>query len=205
MTLYNPKTKTLFKRGDDFKVTGVLTDERYSQLKGWLVTNKDDGCSTILSITPDDYSYHGRTANTRFSDAQASFMHDQASVVSKRLRQHPVYEGKDVAIYAELIGPGINGNKHELDEFELHVFDVRINGFWLDWFNMVGVCDDSCLEPVRNIGGSAMLTLDEIVSVVKNKAGRGGEYFEGVVARSDPYLYDNKGNRLMFKLKATDF
>lgn len=205
MILYNPKTPTLFRRGDDFKVTDVLTDERFALLNEWLVTIKYDGQSVILSVSPDSYGYHGRTANTRFSDAQASFMHDQASVVSKRLRQHPVYEGKDVAIYAELIGPGINGNKHELDEFELHVFDVRINGFWLDWFNMVGVCDDSCLEPVRNIGGSAMLTLDEIVSIVKNKAGRGGEYFEGVVARSDPYLYDNKGNRLMFKLKATDF
>lgn len=201
--MYNPKTRTLLKRGDNFKVINELTDERFAQLNGWLVTNKMDGTSVILSIG-DNPSFHGRTANTKFSAGQSAFMEYQLRESAYCIRsQHPMYDGKQIDIYAELVGPGINGNKHNLDEFELHVFDVRIDGFWLDWGNMLSVVADAELDPVRRLG-LAKLDIDDIIAIIDDRS-TGLEYFEGIVARSDPYLYDNRGNRLMFKLKVSDF
>ena len=201
--LYNPKTPTLFRRGDDFKVTNQLTDQRFTQVKDWLVTHKMDGMSVIMSINPNDWGIHGRTANTKFNEAQESFMLDQISQAIRNLRTYPLYDDKQVHVYAELLGPGINGNKHNLDKFQLKVFDIRIDDYWLDWDNMRSVCYDAGITPVERIG-LRRFSIDDIVALVKERIDS-PEYFEGVVARSDPYLYNNRGNRLAFKLKVTDF
>jgi hypothetical protein len=201
MVLYNPKTLTLFKRGDDFKVKPwEFTDRRFDLLRYWLVTEKKDGMSIILSITPDEWSIHGRSANTKFSDEQSAFLHDEINKAIYNLRQHPVYDGKTIDIYAELVGPGVNGNSHNFKNLQLYAFDVRINDFWLDWTNMASVVQDAGMVTVPII---YTMLLQEIIRYVRDTPR--DEYFEGIVARSDPYLYNNKGERLMFKLKVSDF
>jgi len=201
MVLYNPKTLTLFKRGDDFKVKPWLfTDQRFGLLNYWLVTEKMDGMSVILSANSENYGIHGRSPNTQFTPEQESFLHDQTSAAIGRLSKHILYDGKKVDIYAELVGPGVNGNSHNFKDLQLYVFDVRINDFWLDWTNTASVAQDADLVTVPVI---YTMTLPEIVRLVRDTPQT--EYFEGIVARSDPYLYNNKGERLMFKLKAKDF
>lgn len=201
MVKYNPKTPTLFVRGNDQKVRPwEYKDQRFDLINRWVVTEKKDGMSVILSANQENYGIHGRTPTTRFSAEQESFMHDQTSAAIGRLGQHPRYNGKTVDIYAELVGPGAHGNPHNLKELQLYVFDVRINDYWLDWNNLQSVIADAGLESVPLIGVKAM---PGIVGMIRGRPQ--GEYFEGIVARTDPYLYNNKGDRVMFKLKVSDF
>lgn len=207
MVLFNPKTKTLFRRDPaTFKVTNELTDQRYAQIKDWLVTEKMDGMSVILSINTEDHTYFGRSRNTNFNTAQQQFMNE--AFHSTHYNLFKIGFEKPVDIYAELVGPGVQGNPHNLDALSLYVFDVRVNDFWLDWDNVCDIAEKAGVQTVRVIHPlRKRLEAIDVVRYVTDMAehGTGPYYCEGYVARTDPYLYDNMGNRIMFKLKVTDY
>ena len=203
MVLYNPKTKTLFERDDKFKVkVGRLTDERFGFVNQWLVTEKMDGTSVILSVGKDGDDFHGRTAKSQFTPAMTAFLSVQTALACSNLYDHGIEEAD---IYAELFGEGIQGNPHGMEGMHLRVFDVRIGGFWLDWVNMCDVARKAGLNRVQPLG---VCDIDTAVRYVRDEqTGWTGspDYAEGVVARTEKYLYDNQGNRLTWKLKRKDF
>ena len=197
MVLYNPKTKTLFRRDDNFKVmTDHFTDDRYRQVTDWLVTEKMDGMSVILSTND---GFHGRSPRTQFQGKTLAFMEQAMHSVAYRFFQKDI---ENVDVYAELVGPQVQGNPHNLTELQLFVFDVRIGDYWLDWHNVKDVAEKAGLQTVEVKG---RWTMPHIIADVKARKAHGDGYFEGYVARTDPYLYDNQGNRIVWKLKGTDF
>lgn len=203
MVLYNPKTKTLFQRDDKFKViTGQLTDERFGYIDKWLLTEKMDGTSVIISTKDRTWSYHGRTAKSQFTPAMAEFLDYQSQSAANNL-WHSIIPQAD--IYAELFGEGIQGNPHGMKGMHLRVFDVRIGDFWLDYENMCDVSDKAGLNTVAYLG---TVSVSDAVGFVKERqrpVTGFTDYVEGVVARTPKYLYDNQGTRLVWKLKRKDF
>src|SRR5690606_37512949 len=152
--MYNPKCRTLFKRDENFKVIPAmseLTDPRFEHVAdhGWVVTKKMDGMSIILAWDGRDFTFHGRSPKTNFNASQLEFL----SVIGQTIRPNMVdhFDEIPVHIYAEFVGPKINGNKHGYNEYHLFVFDVRIGGFWLDWHNVEDVCQKAELTTVRRI------------------------------------------------------
>ena len=141
--------------------------------------------------------------------------------------------GACVTIFGEGYGPGIQkGGGRYADEKRFRVFDVMYHwplGMVDDdetaTYGMV--YKDSWCQPsttrmiAENLGlplAPALFTgtIGDIVSYVrsaihsmtalKDKGAGGRSAFrpEGVVARTDPYLYTERGSRLMFKLKGED-
>lgn len=195
--LFYPKTKNLYRRGDDHKLTETYSDERYGLVNKWLITKKMDGMSVILSISPDGDQYFGRTKNTNFNTDQRIFMQQQLEMAGKRLRSHGI-ESAD--IYAELVGPDIQSNRHGFTKLRLFVFDVRMNDFWLDWKNADTIAFYAGLDMVTMYGRMDIQEAKAFVHKLKSF----DHYNEGVVARTQPYLYDNQGNRLTWKYKVVD-
>ena len=202
MVLFNPKLKTLFRRGDKFKVIpGEYTDPRFAQVGEWLVTEKMDGTSVILSITEHGTAFYGRTSKSQFTPAMSDFLSAAASTALFSLDPHGIHQAD---IYAELCGPGIQGNPHGLTEMKLFVFDVRIGDYWLDWDNVIDVAYKAGLRTPWVFAGryDAETLVENLSRLAKEGSPR---YLEGYVARTDPLLYDNQGNRIMWKLKVSDF
>ena len=205
MVVYNPKTKTLFERDDKFKVKAsrwFLTEQRFGYIDKWLLTEKMDGTSVILSIGKDGDDFHGRTAKSQFTPAMTAFLSVQTALACSRLYDHGIEEAD---IYAELFGEGIQGNPHGMEGMHLRVFDVRIGGFWLDWYNMINVVSKAGLEHVPSLGFTDIEVGTEFVRSAQVATVGTTGYVEGVVARTEEYLYDNQGNRLTWKLKRKDF
>lgn len=206
--LYNPKCKTLFKRDENFKVIPsmtALTDPRFEFVsdRGWVVTKKMDGMSIILAWDGWDFKFHGRSPKTDFNTPQLEYLQGVAGKIRPNMVEH--FDEIPVHIYAEFVGPKINGNKHGYGEYHLFVFDVRIGGFWLDWHNVVDVAQKVELQTVRRIHELERGGLEKIYREVSALARVGtSQYFEGVVCRTDPYFYTAQGDRVMFKLKLTD-
>ena len=197
MVVFNPKTKTLFKRDESFNLTKNLTDERYGLIRAWLVTKKMDGMSVILSTGENDY--YGRSANTNFNAEQQLYLRSELNWVVRKLEYHGI---KEVDIYAELVGPGIQGNPHGLDGLSLYVFDVRLNGYWLDFKNVEDIAQKAELQTVTSFGMMNLARAQKAVEAMRDSTEK--HYYEGIVARTEPYLYDNQGNRIMWKLKCRD-
>jgi hypothetical protein len=210
---YNPKTETLYNRGDDFKVIkGDYRRPEFKQLADsqiWVVTEKVDGMSVVWELVRNgQFSYGGRTRKTQFTPEQTAFMENTGAKFSYNARKifdsHPTLEA--LSVYAELYGPGIQNGGALSEELEVSAFDITANDIYMPWQRFVETCD--MLEV-----GSVPLIFDWPVTMelARFLTTNGFESSladikpEGVVARTPVYMYDAQGRRIMWKLKLSDW
>jgi hypothetical protein len=131
-----------------------------------------------------------------------------------------------ITLYGEGYGPRIQkggGNYRDTPGFRL--FDVRVGDKWLNWTDVKGiagrlnlkavpeiftdqvadVCDIDTLASITMLvkgGFNSAVAQDDRPDVDWNKT---WVQAEGVVARTEPYLFDWRRHPLRFKLKAGDF
>lgn len=124
--------------------------------------------------------------------------------LEEKLREVRDRRGFDPAIQAEVIGPGVQGNKYGLTEVTLRVFNVLDATAYrlLDHGDMLAVIGELGLEPVPQLGTPVLNhSVDELVafaegpSVVNPKVQREGVVLRPLVEEYDPDV----GGRLSFK------
>jgi len=131
-----------------------------------------------------------------------------------RAYQCECVEPYPITLYGEGYGARIQkggGNYREGVSFRL--FDVLVDGkWWLDWVSVCDVAKKLEIKTVPMLGEPWELA--ELVDQAKagfwsrvafEDSERQGVMAEGIVARTDPYLYDKHGRPLRFKLKTRDF
>jgi len=205
-----PKIDTLFKRDKDFKITEEIRCPEFKNIKQWLLTEKIDGRNQRIIYSGENNSleFRGRTNKaempaTLYIILQEMFLIDKFNEIFK--------EAKDVCLFGESYGARIQkggGNYNKGNSFRL--FDVWINGCWLEW--------DSVEEIAKKLGIKTapviMFTdIETAIELVRNKTlsevaldeGEFGTMSEGIVARSYPLMLFRNGNPIKFKLKVTDF
>jgi RNA ligase (TIGR02306 family) len=168
--------------------------------KTFVVTEKLDGTSFTAFIREGSRNLwvdETDEANTHARIARQLRLDEKLRAVRDR-------RGLDVAIQAELIGPGIQGNKYALKEPTLRVFSVLDVGTYklLDHTTSLVVVRELGLEPVPQLGTlvldhtvDKLVALSEGTSVLNPKAQR-----EGIVLRPLAEEYDEEiGGRLSFK------
>ncbi len=102
--VFNPKCKTLFQRNEKFKINvGQFTDDRFPLIDTWLVSEKLDGCSCILSRRFDCLQWFGRSMSSKFNPNQEDAIQRIITYVEDMQPEFP-----NVDIYGEFVGPGIN-------------------------------------------------------------------------------------------------
>ncbi len=132
-----------------------------------------------------------------------------------------------ITIYGEAYGARIQrgGGDYRRDgDISFRLFDVLVaEKHWLNWENIVGVAKRVGVKTVPAVDvieygspgmavRSCMAVQADIVdfvrdgfkSIVANEEGI-PRLAEGIVARTDPYLFDNNGRRVVFKTKTKDF
>jgi ATP-dependent RNA circularization protein (DNA/RNA ligase family) len=125
--------------------------------------------------------------------------------LEEKLRAAGARHGFDLAIQAEVIGPGVQKNKYALAAVALRVFNVlNVETYkLLDHNAMLALLSESQIEPVPQLGTIVLNhTVDELVafsegtSILNPKLQR-----EGVVLRPLTEEYDETiGGRLSFKV-----
>jgi len=120
-----------------------------------------------------------------------------------------------ITLYGEAYGARIQrgGGDYRRDgDISFRLFDVLVaEKHWLNWENIVSIAQRVGVKTVPLLDyGQA--TTDTIVAMVR--AGFKSEVAfaegtprlaEGIVARTDPYLFDNNGRRVVFKTKTKDY
>lgn len=120
-----------------------------------------------------------------------------------------------IAIQAEMVGPGIQGNKLGLDEVEIRVFDIWdiAKGQYFDFDNLVAFCQKYKLpmvplvsfQDLQKMEGNA-LTVDFWLEAAKGLYEGTKNRREGIVVRTCKAQYLNGvQNRASFKALNNDF
>lgn len=235
-----PKIETLFRRGDDFKVTPWLGPKlpEFGLINQWLVTEKIDGTNIRVELNYEK-SYLGSTGihwsvkiKGRTERAQMDLellavleetfslenLYNAFKVDDKDLELHDedAEKGTYGTIYGEGYGPKVQSGGWYTDDLSIRIFDVRIGPWWLNWPDVNDMAEKLDVETVPTLG---LMDLGEAVALCMSggnpsevqKREKAFEKMperyrdaEGVVCRTDPLLFNRKGERVMFKLKGKD-
>jgi len=217
MTKYE-KLNTLWKREEQRGknigkvIEGDYAKEEFSMIDQWEVTEKIDGMNIRIMIGPAGlsgkhahYVVGGRTDKAVLPEP----LKTNLEKIFNNIDLAEIFDlskADDVTIYGEGYGAKIQkgGGKYLEDDQGFIVFDINIDGIWLERELVMEFCEKMGLDVVPSFG---IMTKAEIVDYVKaHKNSTFGDFkMEGVVCRSKPLLLDRMGRRIAFKLKVRDF
>ena len=228
-----PKIENLYARDDEthkLKV-GEYRRSDFAQIGSWLVLEKIDGTNIQLVYSaPGGHPQMEVKGRTDAAVLPKLFEAEAIPEVTGELLSDALCQIDDtgtvegMVIYGEGYGPGIQkGGGDYATRKSLRIFDVVTykegsRPLWRTWGDVVLVADVLGLEtaPVLGDGLStaeiAALVRADLYSRVAAADLEVMEYeqtadlrrMEGVIARTDPYLFDYRGNRVLFKLKGHD-
>jgi ATP-dependent RNA circularization protein (DNA/RNA ligase family) len=204
-----PKINTIWNRNekDKFKIIeGDYCKEEFNAINRWMITEKIDGTNIRVYFNPIEKAvyFKGRTDVANIP----SFLLDSLNAMfntEKLLKVFP--EGKEIILYGEGFGHKIQsvGDKYRKDNSFI-LFDVWVDGWWLQMDNVVDIASKLEIESVPILG---VMTTDHAIEYLKE----GNESLisdkelvaEGIVARSYPLMLFRNGDPIMWKLKVRDY
>ncbi len=122
-----------------------------------------------------------------------------------------------ITLYGEGYGGGINKGggqytaKTKGGAASFRLFDVFIGETWLDRENVEDIATKLGIETVPllgtnwNINDMVEMVREGFYSIVADEEGAEDHFAEGIMAFTNPPLFNSRGKRLMFKLKTKDF
>ena len=207
-----PKINSLWKRDEEKNyciIPGEYAKPEFELIDQWAVTEKIDGMNirAVYDVSKSkNWQFYGRTAKASIPSHLKEYL--DKTFDYRWLDEGGPLEGKErVVIYGEGYGPKIQkGGGIYRDDASFIVFDMWINGWWLDQETVTTISNKLGLDRVPTLG---VMNKEEIIELVKNgfnsKVAKGELVSEGIVARSKPLLLFRDGKPLMFKLKTRDY
>jgi len=169
----------------------MFTDPEYKEME-FEETDKDDGSSETVFFAPmtrpdNPFGVCSRRFELKLDDEKSDFV--KVALALELDKKLPIY-GREIAIQAELVGPGMNGNKDKYTEKDLHVYKIWdiLNQKFLTPEERYQICKDLGLKHVKvkavNKKVFAELdTMDKMLAYVDDKTEK-GNILEGRVWKS---------------------
>lgn len=223
-----PKINTLWKRDKIRKVKrkglimpGQYSEEAFKTIKYWTVKEKVHGENVriFINFIPGNASppiiwigSRNDTDNLEISDELMDYINRRLEIGSLRNAfTKGCFSTGLSPRYAMIFGEGYGGNIHHghnyNDTEELVVFDILLDGWWLEPNNVTVISAKLGFKTVPTF--YSPMELDEIISYVKSEPDSRlaikKHTIEGVVCQTLPILLTRKGYPLKFKLKVKDF
>lgn len=193
------------------QITNKLTREwsrpevEYLKDNVWFGTEKVDGTNIRVMWDGNSVTFGGKTDNAHLHADLVRSLSDQFATIQQRQKFAEKFGGKQVCFYGEGYGAGIQkgGGLYRQDKGFV-LFDVMIDGVWLNIGSVKGIAESFGVEMVPTVIEG---TLEELIAFVesKPKSNYGDFVMEGVVARPACVLLTNVGDRIITKIKVKDF
>jgi ATP-dependent RNA circularization protein (DNA/RNA ligase family) len=211
------KINTLYKRDEKGKIIigdFSLPEFEYLFNNKWEVTEKIDGINMSYYWDGHDLEIHGKTTAAQIP---SHLLDKMKSLITKEMMNEIFPKGYDsegnempfqVIIYGEGYGMKIQkGGNYIKNDVSFRVFDININGYWLDRDSVEDICSKLNLELAPLLG---IMTLKEAENLVKNTfkstiAENKDYQAEGVVCKPIVPLYSKNGKRIIVKIKSVDY
>jgi len=203
------KILTLFERDKNRKViVGKWSHSMFDYLKDniWTADEKINGTNIRVKWTNGKIRFGGKEDNADISTELLDFLMDKFE--DKKIMES-IFGSKEACIYGEGVGPRITKGSElytlgSENKFQFIVFDVWVDGWWLDKDMVTDVAINLNLERVLNFGEMNLMTAVE--KVQRDLRSHLGDFpIEGFVLRPLVPLFNKKGERVIGKIKAKDF
>lgn len=168
----------------------------------WEVRRKLDGENIRIQWNGEQALWNGKSNAFQCSADFTNYMND---TFLEEIFEEKFGREKTVTIFGEKMGPKTQGNELGLDEDQLIIFDVNINGYWLDKWAVKEVADyfkvKTCYD-YTDISEQYARPLPQIIQAVAR-----GDFqnYEGLVATPKVEVKDQQGHRVIVKIKNKDY
>jgi len=170
----------------------------------WVFTEKVDGTNIRIMWDGENVRYGGRTDNSQIPTSLLDNLQDKFDTISQRHLLKETFDG-EVCLYGEGYGAKIQGGgKYISDRSDFVLFDVKIDGIWLERKNVEDIATKLSIRVVPIVDTGTLLEGIKIVERGFNS--QWGDFVaEGLIMRPDTELQDRRGHRIITKVKHKDF
>lgn len=204
------KINSLYKRGLDHNIIeGQYSLDEFTSVNRWQVEEKIDGMNIRIEYKVNDdtttMSILGRTKDAQMPVVMNEWFANNQMMTIELFKE--IFENcPNVILFGEGYGPKINSGGYYRKDTSFILFDVIIGRWWLDREGVKKIAERLNLDMCPDLG---IMTVDQIVNFVKSKPlskiAREPRMMEGIIARSDPFMFQRNGQPVMFKLKCKEF
>lgn len=212
------KINTLYKRDEKGKIMlGDFSRPEFEYLHNvpWIAYEKIDGTNMSYYWNGHILEIHGKTENASIPPHLYKKMEELVTVEMMQKVFPLKYDenGNEipmlVIIYGEGYGAKIQkgGGRYISNDVNFRVFDVNIDGWWLEIENVQDVCDKLNLEMAVPYGELTIEEAEKMVIKGFNSTISEDETLiaEGLVLRPKVQLFNKRGERIMVKIKYCDY
>lgn len=212
------KIQTLYKRDTKGNIIiGDFSRPEFAYLYDvkWKAFEKVDGTNMSYYWDGHNMQIHGKSENASIHSCLLTVM--EGLLNEDKLREvFPIKYDENgneipfmVRIYGEGYGVGIQkcGGSYIQKTNHFRVFDIKINGFWLEWDNVLDICSKLGLDVVHSYGEMTLGEAEEFVKngffspISENKELKA----EGLVLRPLVQFTNRLGERVIVKIKTCDY
>lgn len=208
MQTYN-KIETLYKRdltGSKKLIEGDFRNPTVEYLKDltWIGTEKIDGTNIRVHWDGHRVEFAGRSDKAEIPIKLYKHLQQQFETPEVEEIFEQAFGEKDVILFGEGYGPGIQSGGSYRKDVSFILFDVMINS---NYQSRDTVCEIAQMFNIDVVPVVFMGTLEDAVGFVRTrpKSYFGTADMEGIVMRPQYELKDRCGNRLIVKIKVVDF
>ncbi len=176
----------------------------YLEDKKWIATEKIDGTNIRIMWDGEGVTIGGKTDNANLPADLINTLQQQFMTILQRQKFAEKFGDKKVCFYGEGYGAGIQKGGNYRKDKAFILFDVMIDDCWLNIGNVLGIAESFGMTVVPTVKEGTLAELIEFVEG-KPRSTFGDFEMEGVVARPEVVLLNNRGERLITKIKVKDF
>jgi hypothetical protein len=202
------ETLPVGKKFGDFK-DGEFACEEFEYLfhNQWVWSEKLDGTNIRIyadwseNLEKHIYTVKGKDVNSVIPKDLMDWVWKWIETNQKSI--HKTLPNKDVVLYGEGIGKGIQKVGHHYGQQHFKLFDVYINGFWLKKEAVKDIASKINLDTVTTWTGTIQDAIDKVKTLPKSTFG--DFTLEGYVGEPLVRLLDAHHKRIITKIKVCDF
>lgn len=213
---------------------GNFRNDYFNLLKDidWVATEKIDGTNVCVEWDGHDFHFHGHTEKSELHKDLISYLEKTFDEVMEE-KVEELFGDKQVNFYGEGYGAGIQKGIGYSDEKKFILFDVYFpeTENWMNFYNMQDVGEKLGIEVVPVVdfrtteiqkqlekyvdtydyennmflGTGFAQSIFYVCENHKTQIGKKEQDIEGLVLRPKYELKDNRGNRIIVKIKCCDF
>ena len=196
--------------GDKKFILGEWTTPELEYLKDkeWVFTEKVDGTNIRIMWNGKEVVFGGRSDDAQLYTPLLLRLQELFMRMEPRIKFAEIFgiEEQDTVLYGEGFGANVQsgGGNYIPNGQDFVLFDVAINGLWLERKNVEDITNKFGIQIVPIIGYG---TLEEAIEITKKgfKSQWGDFIAEGIVARPRVELLSRRGERIITKVKYKDF
>lgn len=172
----------------------------YLSSANWRPRRKIDGENIRIKWDGEQALWNGKT---NAFNCSANFTEYMNNTFIEEIFEEKFGRDKTVILYGEHVGKKVQKNDLGLDKDEVVLFDVQINGIWLDYDNVKEIAQYFNIRHHSDF--ESPLDEEDLVTIIREVGAGEFKNWEGIVATPAVEMLDKTGKRIIVKIKNKDY